>query len=86
MLTSGDMYRHYKSTGWTDHVYEVIGIAKHSENNEILVIYKPFYPVRWQEWCDFSARPLAMWEELVEWEGKQVPRFTLFPEQPQTTN
>lgn len=72
----GSHYRHYKSTGWNDHVYEIIGIAKHSETDEILVIYKPLYECAWQEWCDFTARPLTMWEEMVEWEGKIIPRFT----------
>jgi len=80
MIKPGFIYRHYKSTWWNDHVYEIIGTAKHSETDEILVIYKPLYECVWQEWCDFSARPLSMWEEMVEWNGNMVPRFTLVTE------
>ncbi len=81
MPTPWSLYRHYKSTGWNDHVYEIIGTAKHSETDEILVVYKPLYECSWQEWCDFTARPLSMWEEMVEWNGEMVPRFTLITEQ-----
>ncbi|MFA6080101.1 MAG: DUF1653 domain-containing protein [Candidatus Gracilibacteria bacterium] len=77
----GAIYRHYKSTGGNDHVYEVIGTAKHSETDEILIIYKPLYKSPWQAGCDFTARPLSMWEEMVEWNGKMVPRFTLITQQ-----
>ena len=72
-------WRHYKSTGWTDHTYEVIGIAKHSETGEDMVIYRPLYEVSKDSWVygyDFAVRPLSMWYEMVGWNGKQVQRFT----------
>ena len=58
-------YRHFKGAE-----YEVIGVATHSENGEALVVYRPQYGegALW-------VRPLAMFTEMVEREGKSVARF-----------
>lgn len=80
MLQPGTIYRHYKSRGWNNHTYEIVGIAKHSENSEELVIYRPLFHVEEKLWLygyNFAARPLSMWNEVVEWGWKQVSRFTL---------
>ncbi len=55
MLKSG-RYRHYKGKD-----YEVLGIVKHSETEELLVLYKQLYG-------DFGlwVRPLDMFNETVE--------------------
>ena len=58
-------YRHYKGKE-----YEVIGIAKHSETLEELVVYKKFYGDH-----DLWVRPLKMFIENVEVNGKKMPRF-----------
>jgi len=58
-------YRHYKGGE-----YEVFFVARHSETEEELVVYRTLYG-------DFShwVRPLAMFTETVEVDGQQVPRF-----------
>ena len=58
--------RHYKGG-----MYEVIALAKHSETLEELVVYKALYG-EGKVW----VRPLAMWEEKVLVDGKEIPRFT----------
>lgn len=58
-------YRHYKGNQ-----YEVIGFAKHSETLEDMVVYKALYG-EGGTW----VRPLSMWENLIEVEGKMVKRF-----------
>lgn len=58
-------YRHYKGKE-----YEVIGIAKQSETLEEMVVYKALYGDG-QLW----VRPLAMFLEDVDIDGKKVPRF-----------
>lgn len=78
MPITWERYRHYKSTWWNDHTYEIIWIAKHSESDEILVIYKPLYNAEWT-WlwsAQYVARPLSMRDEEVEYNGKLVKRFT----------
>lgn len=58
-------YRHYKGGE-----YEVIGIARHSETHEPLVVYRPLYGAR--AWW---VRPHAMFFETVTIEGVARPRF-----------
>jgi len=58
-------YRHYKGKE-----YEVIGIAKHSETLEELVIYKKLYDDG-RLW----ARPKEMFLEKINIEGKLIDRF-----------
>lgn len=59
------LYRHYKGNE-----YEVIGIAKHSETLEDMVVYKALYNDG-GTW----VRPLSMWDNLIEADGKTVRRF-----------
>ncbi len=58
-------YRHYKGKD-----YIVLGVARHSETDEQLVVYRPDYGDR-----GLWVRPLAMFQESVEVEGRIVPRF-----------
>lgn len=60
------IYRHYKGP-----LYEVIGLARHSETEEWLVVYRPQYGER-----GLWVRPLTMFIESVEVDGKHVPRFS----------
>ena len=74
-----EKYRHYKSNWWDNHTYEIIWIAKHSETEELMVIYKPLYDAVDSRLGDtkFAARPLSMWFENVEYNWNIVDRFTL---------
>ena len=65
-LPSG-RYCHYKGKE-----YEVIGIARHSETLEELVVYKALYQ---PEGENLWVRPLKMFTETITIEGKEVPRF-----------
>ena len=58
-------YRHFKGNE-----YEVIGIAKHSETNEEMVIYKALYGEN-----GLWVRPASMWNEVIERDGKVFRRF-----------
>lgn len=67
-LLAKGKYRHYKGN-----LYEVLGLACHSETHEWLVIYKPLYEHR--DLPDVWVRPYKMFVEEVEVEGKRVSRF-----------
>lgn len=58
-------YRHFKGGE-----YEVLGVAKHSETEEEYVVYRQLYGDG-HMWI----RPLAMFEEQVEYQGRPVRRF-----------
>lgn len=66
-VSVGALYRHYKSP---DKVYKVIGLGFMESNDELCVIYQAQYG----EGLTF-IRPLSIWLQQVEWEGKTVPRF-----------
>ena len=59
------IFRHYKGN-----LYEAAGFARHSKTLEDMVIYKALYGER-ATW----VRPLSMWENLIEVNGKTVKRF-----------
>lgn len=58
-------YRHYKGN-----TYQVIGVAKHSETEEDLVVYRALYGEG-----GLWVRPLEIFCEKVEVGGKWVSRF-----------
>lgn len=63
-------YQHFKGN-----LYEVIGVAHHSETLEELVVYKALY-----DSADFGpdslwVRPKKMFMESVTVDGKDIPRF-----------
>jgi hypothetical protein len=63
--TPSGRYRHYKGGE-----YEVVGVARHSETLEPMVIYRPLYND-----SGLWVRPHAMFFEQIEFEGKVQPRF-----------
>ncbi|STY98658.1 Uncharacterized protein conserved in bacteria [Moraxella lacunata] len=71
MTPKTGIYRHYKGD-----LYQVLHTARHSENEEWLVVYRALYG-------DYGVwvRPLTMFcESVVTIDGKTLPRFELVKE------
>ncbi|MDP3858278.1 MAG: DUF1653 domain-containing protein [Stagnimonas sp.] len=62
-------YRHYKGGE-----YELIGVARHSETFEPLVVYRPLYND-----SGLWVRPYAMFFGQIEFDGRLQPRFAPVP-------
>lgn len=58
-------YRHFKGN-----LYEVLGVARHSETGEEVVVYRALYGE-----LGLWVRPASMFVETVERDGRRVPRF-----------
>ena len=58
-------YRHFKGN-----FYEVIGVARHSETMEEMVVYRALYGEH-----GLWVRPAAMWTETIDLDGYHGPRF-----------
>jgi len=59
------LYRHYKGND-----YRVLGLARHSETLEPLVVYEALYGER-----GLWVRPAAMFTEMITHAGVRQPRF-----------
>lgn len=59
-------YQHYKGLH-----YEVLGVVRHSETLEPLVLYRPLYNE-----SGLWVRPHSMFVERVEIDGRSLPRFS----------
>ena len=59
-------YTHFKGGK-----YEVLGTVTHSETLEEMVLYRSLKDES-RAW----VRPISMWDEMVEYNGQQVKRFT----------
>lgn len=62
-------YRHYKGRE-----YEVVGVARHSETLEPVVVYRPLYGA-----AELWVRPHAMFFGEIEVDGRHQPRFARIP-------
>ena len=58
-------YRHFKGGE-----YRLLGLARHSETQEWMVVYQALYGEE-----GLWVRPAEMWTEQVEREGYSGPRF-----------
>lgn len=67
------IYKHSKSSK----DYRVIGIAKHSETLEDMVVYEALYD---NPKSKLWVRPIKMFEEIIEVNGEKVPRFQFLRE------
>ena len=66
-IVPGAIYQHYKGK-----LYRVIGLGHHSETLEEVVLYEALYE---NPLGRLWSRPAPMWNELVDVNGEQVPRF-----------
>ncbi len=66
-------YRHYKGND-----YQVVGMARHSETHEMMVVYHPLYGALAGQGGQEAlwVRPAAMFAETVVIDGKTQPRFS----------
>lgn len=64
------IYRHFKGNE-----YLLIDVAKHSETEEPMVVYRALYGD-----CSLWVRPASMWTEQVERPGYKGPRFKFVKE------
>ena len=62
-------YRHYKGKE-----YEVLGVVRHSETLEEMVLYKALYESTYGR-DTLWVRPKGMFQEVITMEGKEMPRF-----------
>jgi hypothetical protein len=60
-------YQHFKGN-----FYEVLHVAKHSETEEFMVVYHPKNQPE-----DIWVRPLMMFDETIERQGKRMKRFKI---------
>lgn len=63
-------YRHYKNK-----YCEVIGVAHHSETLEELVVYRALWDSPELGHNALWVRPKKMFFEIIEVDGKKMPRF-----------
>ena len=63
-------YRHFKGNE-----YRVLGVARHSETMEEMVVYQALYGEQ-----GIWVRPAHMWNETVERDGYCGPRFAYIGE------
>ena len=66
IVMTAEYYRHFKGN-----IYRILHIAKHSETLEEMVVYQAMYGER-----GIWVRPLSMFEEEIERDGKTIRRFS----------
>lgn len=71
MTVKAGIYKHYKNQ-----LYQVIGVARHSETEEPHVVYRPLYND-----SGLWIRPLSLFDETIELDGRKVKRFAFVEEQ-----
>ncbi len=71
-------YKHDPSGVKHNYMYEVIGIARDSEEKKYVVLYRPLYESSYMSPADYTARPLEMFLEHIKKDDfGTVPRFRL---------
>ena len=70
ILPKKGIYRHFKGNQ-----YQLVDFAKHSETTENMVLYRALYGEG-----ELWVRPLSMWDEEIERDGKKFKRFEFIGE------
>ena len=70
-------YKHDPKGSLNNYSYEVVGLARNTEDKTFSVLYRPLYKTDWFAPADLQARPYEMFLENVTVDGKYVPRFSL---------
>lgn len=68
-------YKHDPAGAFNNYAYEVVGLARHSEDKSHYVMYRPLYENDWLSPAQVSVRPLDMFNETVQVNGQEQPRF-----------
>lgn len=87
-FVKGDIVRHFKREKLSNeelknepnkYLYEIMGIARHTESDEVLMVYKPLYDADCVKDVNYAVRPLSMFTSEVDHEKypeiKQKYRF-----------
>ena len=71
-MISAGKYQHFKGN-----FYQVLHVGKHSETQEDMVVYYPLYgAIEETGEPEIWIRPLAMFDETIERDGKTLKRFS----------
>ena len=82
-IPENGFYYHYKHDPqglFNNYSYEVVGIARNTEEESFAVLYRPLYENDWFKPANYQSRPLDMFNETVAKDDKTVPRFQLITE------
>ena len=82
-FNKGDIVQHFKRETMTEeqlekepnlYLYEIIGIARHIENKEEVVVYKQLHQTEVMNGVDFVVRPIDMF--MSEIDHTKYPNIT----------
>jgi hypothetical protein len=70
-------YKHDPLGPTNNYTYEVVGVARNTEEKTYAVLYRPMYENTWMTPADFQSRPIDMFWGDMETENGTVPRFKI---------
>lgn len=68
-------YKHDVTGAFNNYAYEIVGLARHSEDKSYLVMYRPLYKADWLIPAQVVVRPLDIFNEAVLIDGVYKMRF-----------
>jgi hypothetical protein len=68
-------YKHEPEGDLYNYIYEVVGVARNTEDKTFSVLYRPLYKNDWFAPASYQSRPLDMFLEDVEKDGVKMSRF-----------